>query len=282
MGYGERVAAPHLRQERTTDQLMTEVLVALVPPAAGAVWYFGWAAAVRLLLAVAASAAAGRLCGRVFDPAALITGVLLCLSCPAGLPVWLLIAGCFGGVWLFREGFGGLGRNRFNPAMAARGLMLVLCPALFAGGVDGVTSPTPLARGDWALFAGAEAGSLGETSVVLTGLGLLWLLTRRVVSPLMPVGTLLGCGAVNWLAGAPVGPALLSGGLLFACVYIVTDPVTCPVTPAGRAVFAMGVGALTAGIRLWGPYPEGVCFAVLLMNGVAPALEFVTLRRRSF
>lgn len=281
-----RVAAPHIRRERTTADVMGDVCIALVPPAIAAVWYFGMAAFWRLLLAAASSLAAARLCSRQERPdiAALVTGLILCLSCPSQIPLWLLVGGCFFAVCVARGGFGGLGQNLFNPAMAARALMLVIFPTFLTGyGLpDALSAATPLTTGadTWSLITGQVGGSMGETSVLMIGLGLLWLLIRRVVKPYAPLCSLLGFSAVILLSGQDLLTHLLSGSILFGITYIFTDYTGRPATVIGELVFSAGVGALAAALRVYGTYPEGVCFAVLLMNLRTPLLEYFTVRRR--
>lgn len=280
-----RVPPPHIRRDRTAAQIMGDVCIALVPPSMAAVWYFGWAALWRLLIAAAASLAAARVRARSssVDITALVTGLLLCLSCPSQIPLWLLVSGCFFAVCVVREGFGGIGQNLFNPAMAARGLMLAVFPAYLTGyGLpDGVSAATPLAVGGdlLTLFTGRAGGSMGETSAMMILLGLAWLLIRRVVRWYVPLLSLAGFSAVILLTGEPLLPQLLSGSILFGAVYIFTDYTGRPATAAGECLFAVGVGALTAALRVYGNYPEGVCFAVLLMNVVSPVLEQLTIHR---
>ncbi len=278
-----RVPPPHIRQKRTSAQIMGDVCIALVPPMAAAVWYFGWAAWWRLLIAAAAALAASRISAKVptADITAMVTGLLLGLSCPAQIPLWLLVGGCFFAVCVARDGYGGIGKNLFNPAMAARGTMLAIFPAYMTGyGLpDGVSAATPLAVGadNWSLLTGRVGGSMGETSTMMIVLGLSWLLIRRVVRWYIPLLSLAGFSAVMLLAGKPLIPQLLSGSILFGAAYIFTDYTTRPATAAGQCLFAAGAGALTAILRVYGIYPEGVCYAVLLMNVLAPLTEQITL-----
>jgi electron transport complex protein RnfD len=284
-----KVPPPHIRGKRTSAEIMGNVCIALIPPAAAAVYYFGWAAFWRLLVSAAASLTAARLTAKTAAPdlAALVTGLILCLSCPAGIPLWLLAGGCFFAVCVIRDGFGGIGCNLFNPAMAARGLMIAVFPAYLGGyGLpDALSSPTPLAGGDTSpaglllLFTGRVGGSMGETSALMILLGAGWLLFRRIIRPAIPLLALAGFGAVILLSGESVPFHLLSGSILFGAVYIFTDYTSKPVTAAGEALFAAMTGAAAALLRLYGRYPEGVCFAVLLMNVLSPWLEHLTIRK---
>ena len=274
----DRVPPPYLRRSRTTNEIMGDVCIALCPGIVSAVWMFGWAAAERILIATMASLTAARLSTRTApDWAAVVTGLILCLSCPVGIPLWLLIGGCFFAVCVIRDGFGGVGNNLFNPAMAARGLLLLGFPMWMNGYfADGIASATPLIDRStpfWSLVTGQIGGSMGETSVLMIAIGFVWLCIRRVIAVRIPLLSLLGFSAVIGIAGEPIVYHLLSGGLLFGAVFVFTDYTTKPITRIGESVFAIGVGVLTALLRLFGVYPEGVCFAVLCMNLISTAIR---------
>lgn len=287
-----RVTPPHLRLPRTTAQVMGEVCLSLIPPSVAAVYFFGWAAVYRLAVSVAACAAADAIAvrrrGDPFDFSAVVTGLILALSCPAGIPLWLLVVLGFTAILLVREAFGGIGSNLFNPAMGARALLLTVFPAL-AGGYalpDAVSAATPLSLTEgvplpelltW--LVGRKNGSMGETSALMILLGAVWLIARRVVRWYVPPLSLTAFSAVMLLGGRDPIQQLLSGSILFGAVYIFTDYIGRPATPWGEVLFAAGAGALTALLRLYGPYPEGVCFAVLLMNALTPLLESLTAPR---
>ncbi len=266
---------------------MQDVLLALVPPSCAAVWFFGIRALGLLLTAVVTSLITERLClclrraTHPFDGSALVSGVLLALSCPVGTPLWLMVLLCVLAIAVFREAFGGIGCNLFNPAMAARACLLTLFPALASDYAlaNAVSSATPLPGGNYslpALLVGRIPGSLGETSVPMILLGAGYLLCRRVIHWSIPTATMLGFAAVTLLTDGHLLRECLSGGVLFGAVYIVTDYTGRPTSPAGSRLFAFGCGALVAVFRHVGPYPEGVCFAVLAMNLVSPALEQLT------
>lgn len=285
-----RYAAPHIRTARSTASVMRDVLLALVPPATAAVWFFGLRALWLLLTACLTSLLTEWLCRRLrhathpFDGSALVSGVLLALSCPAGTPLWLMALLCVLAIAVFREAFGGIGCNLFNPAMAARACLLTLFPAFTVDYTlaNAVSSATPLSGGTASLLSltlGRVPGSLGETSVPMILLGAGYLLYRRVISWPCPAATLLGFAAVTLACGDNLLHEYLSGGLLFGTVYIFTDYTGRPATPVGSLLFACGCGALTAALRHFGAYPEGVCFAVLAMNLMAPALEQLTRPR---
>lgn len=294
-------SAPHIRRGRTTSAIMLDVLIALVPSAIAAVYVFGTRALLLLTVTMAAAAAAQWLClmvrkGGEFDGSALVTGALLALSLPVGTPLWAAAAAAVFAIAVVKEAFGGIGHNLFNPAMAARGLLLVAFPTLLSGYTrpDAVSSATSLSGigtpdgpAEWLpMLVGTENGSMGETSVLLLLVGGVYLYFRGVVRLRVPMTCLGVFAAVTWVFGGDYGlftgnvvAGILSGGLMLGAFYMVTDFTTKPTTFFGELLFAGGVGALTAVLRIWGPYPEGVCFAILLMNLTVPLLEYLTRPR---
>lgn len=287
-----RMVPPYLRRKRTTCGIMGDVCIALIPPAVAAVYFFGWEAAMRLAVGIAACMAADvwsprRLHGEPPDAAAVVTGLILTLSCPVGIPLWLLSLLCFLAIWLAREAFGGIGSNLFNPAMTARMILLLVFPAFVTTvSPDGISTATPLSftetapLSEWLVWAvGRRGGSMGETSVLLIALGYGWLVFRRVIRPYIPPVTLAAFAAVIALGGGNVAAHVFSGSIVFGAVYIFTDYAGRPASPWGEVLFAAGAGALTAVFRLYGRYPEGVCFAALAMNLCTPLLEKLTAPR---
>ncbi len=280
---------------------MLDVLIALVPSAIAAVYVFGPRALLLLTVTMAAAAVAQWLCvmmrkGGEFDGSALVTGALLALSLPVGTPLWAAAAAAVFAIAVVKEAFGGIGHNLFNPAMAARGLLLVAFPTLLSGYArpDAVSSATPLSGigapegpAEWLpMLTGTENGSMGETSVLLLLVGGVYLYLRGAIRLRVPMTCLGVFAAVTWVFGGDYGlftgnvvAGLLSGGLMLGAFYMVTDFTTKPTTFLGELLFAGGVGALTAVLRIWGPYPEGVCFAILLMNLTVPLLEYLTRPR---
>lgn len=294
-------SAPHIRRGRTTTDIMLDVLIALVPVIIASIWNFGSKAVWLLAVTTISCAVTQWVClllrkGGEFDGSALVTGVLLALSLPAGTSLWAAaLAGAFA-IALIKEAFGGIGHNLFNPAMAARGLLLVAFPTLLTGYArpDAVSSATPLSSigdpggaAEWLpMFTGFENGSMGETSALLILAGGIYLYFRGAIRLRMPVTCLGAFALVIWIFGGGHGlftgnvtAHLLSGGLMLGAFFMITDYTTKPTTFWGELLFAAGVGILTAVLRVWGPYPEGVCFAILLMNLAAPLLEYLTRAR---
>lgn len=287
------LSAPHIRRERGTRDIMADVLVALLPAAIWACWLFGWRAVGLLAVSIGVCCASEWLCllfrkEKGFDGSAAVTGALLALSLPAGTPLWAAaLAGVFS-IVVIKQLFGGIGHNLFNPAMAGRALLMVVFPQVLGDytALDATTSATPLAtlrQNDFAsMFLGVENGSAGETSALLLLLGGAYLYLRGIIRlrvPLTYLGVFAGVvwllGGEGWLTG-PVTAHLLSGGVMMGAFFIVTDFATKPTTTVGEILYAAGAGLLTALLRLYGPYPEGVCFAVLLMNLATPLLEYLT------
>jgi electron transport complex protein RnfD len=317
--------APFLRAVTTTPRIMREVLVAALLVLLAACWNFGVGALLVVAAATAGAAGSEWLFTRsetpspLRDNSALTTGVLLGLTLPPAIPLWMAFLGGVAGIGLGKLVWGGMGQNLFNPALvgraflqaafptaittwaapAASGSRLELAPQLFAAplmsaDVDAVSAATPLGLAKFesqitdvgSLVIGNTAGSLGETSALLLVLCGVWLGVRRIFDWRLPVSTLLTVGvlsaALHALLPDSAPPAtfmLASGGLLFGAVFMVTDPVTTPTTPRGAWLFGIGVGSLVVLIRLYGGLPEGVMYAILLMNGLTPHINRHTQRR---
>ncbi|QTX32257.1 RnfABCDGE type electron transport complex subunit D [Aminithiophilus ramosus] len=289
-------ASPHVHANSSVRTVMGDVLIALVPALAAAVYFFGPRALI-LTAVTAASAVASeylwqRLLGRtvtIGDGSAALTGVLLAFNVPPTFPLWMAAIGGAFAVVIVKQFFGGLGKNVVNPALAARAFLLASWPgAMTTWTVDGLSSATALGilkEGGQALpsmmdlFVGHVGGCLGETSTLALLVGAAWLLWRRVITPEIPVVYIATTALFTWILGRDgffTGNALyeiLSGGLFLGAIFMATDYVTSPMTVKGRAVFAFGCGLLTALIRLYGSYPEGVSFAILLMNLVTPLID---------
>ncbi|RMG46615.1 MAG: RnfABCDGE type electron transport complex subunit D [Acidobacteria bacterium] len=318
----ELTTAPFLHRGLSTRRVMFEVLASLVPVVAAAIYFFGLAAVLLVLAATAGAVlvewafdAQGTRALR--DGSALLTGVLLALTLPPSLPMWMAFLGGAIGIGLGKTIWGGLGHNLFNPALVGRAFLQAAFPTAMTTwarpglsfaeirpatlawpfmkpAADVVTTATPLGlakfdhqyTGLWPLLAGTTAGSLGETAgLVLIACGL-WLAIRRVFDWRLPVSTLLSVAFFSALlrafgGEAYPGPAfmLCSGGLLLGAVYMVTDPVTTPLTPRGAWIFGAGCGLLVVLIRVFGGLPEGVMYAILLMNAVTPLINRYTQPR---
>lgn len=334
------ISSPHAHAARPVGRVMLIVMFALTPATLVGFWEFGYPAIYLWCITIIACAFAEALCVRMADrPAraaltdgsAVLTGWLLALSLPPGAPWWIGAVGGAFAIIVAKHAFGGLGQNLFNPAMAARVLLLIsfpvemtqwLAPAggsaldlgnafnalaitFGAGTPDAVSSATLLGhvkaeatRGIglaealpavWSPFEssfGARGGSLGETGSILLAAGGLFLVALRIISMRIPTAFLVGLVAPAMLAHSlapetylPPLAHILSGGAMLAAFFIATDYVTSPSTPRGQWVFGIACGLLTWIIRTWGAFPEGVAFAVMLMNAATPLIDHYTRPR---
>ena len=308
--------APHVHGSNDTRRMMGDVLIALLPALVVSVLAYGWQALVVTAFSVACCVLVEWFVQRFLlggesslgDLSAVVTGVLLGFNLPANMPLGLVAVGTVVAVGIGKMTFGGLGKNPFNPALVGRVFLLVAFPVAmttFPEAVGAVSGATPLAMAKEALKAGApvseimqsvdlqgmllgaKSGSLGEISVVALLVGFVWLLIRRVISWHIPVcilGTMMLFSGIMWL----VSPAeymsplfhVLSGGAVLGAVFMATDYVTSPMTKKGMVIYAVGIGVITMLIRIWGPYPEGMSFAILIMNSVVPLIDKYVCPRR--
>lgn len=301
-------SSPHAHTTTTTRIIMRDVLIALLPALAGSVFFFGIRALALTLVSVLACVVFEKLWCRLmnqddktYDLSACVTGVLLAFVCPATIAYWQLILGDLFAIIVVKMLFGGIGRNLFNPALAARAF-LASWPAAMSSwvkvgwenqagvfsDVDVVTGATPLAamhQGQLPedslldMFLGRIGGSIGETSVILLLIGFAYLLIRKVITariPLSFIGTVAvlsflfprGNDRLVWAAAQ-----LCSGGLMLGAIFMATDYVTSPITKWGQIVYGIGCGALTVLIRYFGSYNEGVSYAILIMNACVVLLD---------
>ena len=289
-------SSPHLHGPRTTERIMLDVLIALVPCViAGTVLYgfrtllvVGFCALMCMFLEFTCRFVMKRE-QTVGDFSAVVTGVLLALTLPVGIPLHLALVGCFTAIVVVKQMFGGLGQNFVNPALTARIVMLVSFPkemTTYTDSVfhDAVSSATPLSpfAGTVSLsdlFFGNIGGCIGESCKLAILIGLVYLLARRVISPVIPVCFVGTVALFSLFVGENVAFQVLAGGLLFGAVFMATDYVTSPVTRLGKVIFGVGCGLLTILIRLYANLPEGVSYAIVLMNITVPLIERVTGRR---
>ena len=315
--------APHIGKGLSTRRVMADVIIALAPAMAAAGYYFRIRAAILICTCVVASVATEWLCNLIRrkpnslgDFSAVVTGIILALSLPPGLPVWAAVIGSCFSIAVGKMVFGGLGANIFNPAMVGRAFLTAsfgvlmttwAVPATISGvkmsriapenTVDARTQATPLAWSKLAIkqkyganryseenfaatITGEVGGCLGETCVIALLVGGLYLLIRGTIGVHIPLAVLLSAfvfAAIAYLGNSYryVQPVfhLTSGGLLLGAFFIATDPVTAPLTIRGKWIYGIGIGTVTMLIRIFGEYPEGVMYAVLLMNAVTPLID---------
>ena len=295
-------SSPHIRRRRTISSVMLDVLVALVPAGAMGVYYFGYRAALLILVSVASSVLWEALIRRALkkpvtigDLSAVVTGVLLAYNLPVTIPLWAPVIASGIAIVLIKQLFGGLGQNFMNPALAARAVLLASWTRLMSStafSTDAVTSATPLAaqNGEYALlqlFLGDVPGCIGETCKLALLVGGVYLMARRVISWRIPVTMIATVFVCFWIAsGRVVGSVdsalyqILSGGLFLGAFFMATDYATSPVTPVGRLIMGVGCGLLIFIIRRFNPsYPEGFSYAILVMNLATPLIDRFTRPR---
>ena len=301
-------SSPHAHTNHTTQNIMRDVLIALAPALLGSVYFFGLRALALVIVSVASCYLFEKLwCllrkqnDKTYDLSACVTGVLLAFVCPPTIAYWQLIIGDFFAIIVVKMLFGGIGKNMFNPALAARAFMFSWPAAMstwvkvgwenqagLISTVDIVTEATPLAAMHqrvmpdvslWDMFLGNVGGCVGETSAALLLIGLVYLLARNVISiriPLAYVGTVavltflfpMGNDRLAWM-----GAQVFGGGLMLGAIFMATDYVTSPITKLGQIVYGIGCGALTVMIRYFGSYNEGVSYAILVMNACVVLLD---------
>lgn len=299
---------PHIFAEKSTQKMMKDVIVALIPATFVSIYFFRVRAIILLLVSIFScvtfEAAIQVLMKRkvtINDFSAVVTGILFALVMPPSLPIWASVIGCLVAIGLAKQLFGGLGFNIFNPALLGRAFLMAAFPIYMTRWsepitLDAVTGATPLGLvkfehildiNYWNLFLGNISGSLGETSSLALIIGGIYLLIKKTIDwriPLAYIGTVFIVGFVtNLIAPDMYGGAMfhiLAGGLLIGAVFMATDPVTSPVTKTGRWIFGVGCGLITMIIRLWGGLPEGVMYSILLMNALTPILNRTTRPRR--
>jgi electron transport complex protein RnfD len=286
-------SSPHRHKGVFTSNIMLDVLIALIPAVVAATVIFGFGALVSIVF----SAAFSLLCEYVFnlvikkkqtvgDLSALVTGVILALNMPAALPLYMLLIGDFFAIIIVKALFGGMGKNFANPAMTARIVLTIAFPSAMSTFIepfsDAVASATPLASKSASymdLFLGNTAGSIGEVSALALIIGGIYLIAKKVISPVIPVSFVGTVALISLILNEDPLYAVLSGGLLLGAIFMATDYVTSPITTRGKWIFGIGLGVLTAIIRIFGSYPEGVSFAILLMNICTPLIEKIPSKK---
>jgi electron transport complex protein RnfD len=300
-------ASPHLHARTSTGTIMWLVMAALLPAGIAGAYIFGPAALktvfIAVLTAVAAEwaiQAATKKKITVHDGSAVLTGMLLAYNLPAHCPFWIPVAGSFVAIAIGKQIFGGLGQNIFNPALVGRVILMASWPQYMTTftkplSYDAVTQATPLALlkenklfehiSYLDLFLGNRGGCIGEVCIAALVIGGIFLLWRKIITWHIPVSYIAATGLFCWVFGAKTPFAgdwlfhILSGGLFLGAIFMATDYVTSPLTAKGQLIFGIGCGLLTAIIRLWGGYPEGVSYAILIMNAAAPLIDRYTKSR---
>jgi len=304
--------SPHIRDRDSVPKIMWTVVISLLPAVFAGTYFFGLRALLIVFIGTVSSIATEALIQRilhkkitVYDGSAAVTGMLLAMVIPSGVPLWMPIIGSFCAIAFAKAPFGGIGYNIFNPALIGRAILLASFPVAMTTwqlplpmqAVDSVTGATTLAiikegHADhalsiWNLFIGRSGGSIGETSELALLIGAILLLVKRYITwhiPVSFIGTVALIFGIKELFGdrdfAMIMVQMFSGGLLLGAFFMATDMVTSPLTKTGGLIFGAGTGIITCIIRIKGGYPEGVCYAILLMNAVTPLIDRYVKPRR--
>ena len=297
-------SSPHIRGNFRTNRIMMDVVIALLPALLVGAFRFGVSALLVAAVSIAAAVAAEwlysavtRTRNTIVDGSAVVTGLLLAMTLPHTVPLWQAAVGAAFAIIVVKALCGGLGQNIFNPALSGRALLMLAFPASVVRyyGVDGVTSATPLhhmvmnglpEESVLDMFLGSCSGSIGEISALALLIGGAYLVWRKVISIRIPAAYLATLAILTLIfpkAGNPLEWMLynlFSGGVMLGAIFMATDYATSPVTAKGQVIFGVGCGALTVLFRYFGIYPEGVTYAILLMNAFVWVIDRYTAPRR--
>lgn len=295
-------ASPHVRGKDTTSDIMFDVIIALVPATVIGVYQFGWYAGLLVAVCILSAVLAEFIYQRAMkkpvligDFSAVVTGLLVALNLPPGMPVWMAMLGSIFAIIIVKQLFGGLGQNFMNPALGARCFLLLAFSKYMTNFTfDGVSTATPLAvlkEGGtvdiFDMFIGKTAGTIGEVSAAALLIGAVYLLVRKVISPRIPltyIGTFAICIAIYALVNDIdvirfTLAHLCGGGLMLGAWFMATDYVTSPVTPNGKYIYGVILGLLTFVLRIYGGSAEGVSYAIIISNLLVPLIEKVSVPR---
>lgn len=298
-------SSPHVMDDTSTTRIMATVLMGLMPAFAVSVVVFGARAIFLAFVCVAASVGFEHLYKKIMkqestigDLSAVVTGLLLAFNLPVNFPYWEAVIGCFVAIIIVKQLFGGIGQNFANPAITARIVLLVsfatpmttwpTAERIFMAS-DAVSGATPLGMiahheldslpSHMEMFLGTIGGSMGETSAAALLIGGIFLIYKKIISPATPVSFLGTMIIFSLLVGVDPLFEIFAGGAMLGAFFMATDYATSPLTTGGKIIFGIGCGLLTMVIRLYGSYPEGVSFAILLMNIVTPHIDSLSRRR---
>ena len=297
-------SSPHIRGNFRTSRIMLDVVLALLPALAVGAAFQGPRALVVALLSVSTCVVAEWLYAQLTktrntaaDGSAMVTGLLLAMTLPATVPYWLVLVGDVFAIIFIKALCGGLGQNIFNPALAARALMMLIYPVGLTRyvGLDGVTAATPLhhmvmpalpTETIGQMFVGRCPGTIGEVSALALLIGGAYLVYRKVISIRIPAAYLGTVALVTLIFSKTGDPiewmlySLFSGGVMLGAIFMATDYATSPATPVGQVIYGIGCGVLTVAFRYFGLFPEGVTYAILIMNAFVWFIDRHTAMRR--
>jgi len=284
--------SPHLHSGNSTREIMLDVIIALIPASFAAVVFFGLRAFMVIFVAMGTAVLTEMFFQAMFrkkvtidDYSAAVTGLLLAFTLPSTTSLWAVALASFVAIGVAKQLFGGLGFNIFNPALVGRAFLLASYPVMITTWVrpfDTLTGATPLnllqqgaeiLPGKLALFLGNVGGSLGETSVFALMIGAGYLFYKNIIDWRIPTSYILTVIIFMLISGQDAVFHVFAGGLMLGAFFMATDYTTSPMTTKGKLIFGCGCGLLTSLIRLYGGYPEGVCYAILIMNMFVPLLD---------
>ena len=291
-------SSPHVKSSTTTSTIMRDVVIALIPALIASNIIFGLRAGLVTAVCVASCVGFEYLSRRIMnkkntisDLSAVVTGIILAFNLPSTMPLWMCVIGSFVAIVIVKQLFGGIGQNFANPAITARIVLLVsfgtqmtnwAAPKIVAvaDAVSGATPMGQIAAGETPnllnMFLGTTGGSLGETSALALLIGGIYLVYRKVINPIIPVAFIGTVFVFTAVLGVNPLAQILGGGLFLGAIFMATDYSTSPVTNMGKLIFGIGCGLITVLIRVYGSYPEGVSFAILLMNILVPYIDKAT------
>ncbi len=283
-------SSPHINSPVKTKNIMIDVIIALIPALIASVVIFGPRALIVSGVSVLACVLAEYISRKVMkrentigDFSAVVTGLLLAFNLPSGIPLWMAALGGIIAIVVVKQMFGGIGQNFVNPALAARIILMTSFPTAMTtwpSPVDGTASATPLAMiagGNTAdLPLGNRGGCLGETCILALLIGGIYLVIKKVISPIIPLTYIAVVFVFTAILGQDPVMQILSGGLFLGAIFMATDYTTSPLTNKGKFIYAIGCGLLTVLIRTFGSLPEGVSFSIILMNILVPHIERLT------
>lgn len=286
-------SSPHICHDDTTRGIMLDVIIALLPAAIYGCILFGLRAAIMLAVTTTVAVCAEAVWNTALkkpqtigDFSAVLTGLLLGMNLSSQTPFWIAAIGSVVAIIVVKQMFGGLGFNFANPAITARIVLLVSFAgkmSIYASPIDAVTSATPLACDTVyttkQLFFGMHSGAIGETSAFLLIMGGLYLMLRRVIKPIIPVAFIGTVAIASLITKTDLNLAIFGGGLMLGAIFMATDYTTSPTTNLGKLIFGVGCGLITFVIREFSPLPEGISYAILLMNILTPHINSLTLSK---
>ncbi|MEN2983488.1 MAG: RnfABCDGE type electron transport complex subunit D [Dictyoglomaceae bacterium] len=290
-------SSPHIFADEDVSKVMLNVIMSLIPATIAGIYFFGIYSLLVILVSIVSAVMWEGLAllvrrkslNSLLDFSAVVTGLLLALTLPPRVPLWIPVIGTGVAIILTKQIFGGLGGNFLNPALVGRAFLLTSYPVIMTSWINPLTSATPVSTATplaieklklpyslpsyWDLFVGKVSGSIGETSALFLLIGGIWLIYKKIIDWRIPISYILSIMVLSLLFRKDPIFQILSGGVFLGAFFMATDWVTTPLTPKGRLIFGIGAGFLTLMIRIFGSYPEGVTYGILVMNALTPLID---------